>query len=280
MKNKIIKTVAVFMLLLAVSQQCFAGFPIGNGRWLLVPTYTRYTATGYWDNGGISNSYNGERFISNYYGLFGGFGIGRDVDVVFNIPFVSNRYISASGADIDIPLQTTGDITVGLSYFINHFDYFKHLSITGSLIFPSYPKIESQLLPGFSSPGGEIKVGLAGTNTEKLKDTYYDMEAGIRTYFNDGGPSQFFANATLGVPLNEDWKMSGTLNGVWSSSSVGYIKPTGFNINKDFSYIRASMAVGRRIDRNITLWASIFRDMSGTSIGQGSGFSIYAVLKF
>lgn len=280
MKSNILKIFATLFLSLSFLQTVKAGFPVGNGRWLLSPTYTRYFADGYWDNTGIFNNFeNKGRYQSDYFGLYGGIGIGRDVDLVFNIPFVQQRYLE--NGQIQESLQAVGDITVGLSYFLNHFDYYKHLSITGSLIFPAYPSIEqTYLLPGFNSTGGEIKMGLAGTNTNTLKDTYYDVEAGIRTYFNAGGPTMFFANATLGVPFNEDWKLSGTFNLVSSNSSTGFLTPTNIFINRDFSYLRGNISLGRRINRNITWFASIFRDFTGRSIGQGQGFSTYMVFKF
>ena len=280
MKSNILKIFVALVLSISFLQTVKAGFPVGNGRWLLSPTYTRYFADGYWDNTGVFNNFtNKGRYESDYFGLYGGVGIGRDVDLVFNVPFVLQRYME--NGQVQESLSTVGDVTVGLSYFLNHFDYYKHLSITGSLIFPAYPSIEqTYLLPGFNSSGGEIKMGLAGTNTSTLKDTYYDIEAGIRTYFNAGGPTMFFANATLGVPFNEDWKLSGTFNLVSSNSSTGFLTPTNIFINRDFSYFRGNISLGRRINRNITWFASIFRDFSGRSIGQGQGFSTYMVFKF
>ncbi len=284
MKNIILKIVFVFALLISMQQNCFAGFPIGQGRWLLVPNYTRYTANSYWGStGNVANYTNNGAFQSNYLGLYGGFGISRDLDVVFNIPYISQRY-TENGLDAEPPLQTTGDVTVGFCYYLNHYDFYKHLSLTGSLIFPTYPAIENTtLLPGFASAGLELKLGLAGTNTTTLKDSYYDLEAGIRSYFNQGGPSQFFMNATLGVPLDDqqDWTMKGTLGGVWSSSSItdNALNPTIYT-NKNFNYMRATLAIGKKLDRHLTLWGAIFKDITGKSIGQGSGFSIYAVIKF
>ncbi len=283
MRNRIFKTILTLAIVMCFTQSSYAGFPIGNGRWLLVPTYTRYTADSYWDASGISTPYpNNGRFQSNYFGLFGGVGIGRDLDFLFNIPYVSQRF-TQNGIDAQPPLQTTGDITLGLSYFLNHFDYYKHLSITGSLIIPTYPSslaTQTDLVPGYASVGLEAKIGLAGTNTKSLKDTYYDLEAGLRSFFNAGGPTQFFANATLGVPIDDgSWKISGTLNFISSSSSAAN-STVPLLINKNFSYLRGSLLLGKRLDRNVSLWASIFKDFTGRSIGQGQGFSIFAVIKF
>jgi hypothetical protein len=272
------KIVIILIVSLAFANYAKAGFPIGQGRWLLVPTFTQYNATGYWDENRQSNLYaNNGKFRSNYFGLYGGYGIGRDVDFIFNFPYV-NQVFTENNTIIE-QLQTTADASVGLKYFLNHYDYFKHLSITGSILIPMYQAQNTQLLPGFGSPGLEVKLGLAGTNTTTLKDTYYDIEGGIRHYFNPGEPTQFFANATLGTPIGEDWKLSGTLNGVTSSAS-GSNSTLNALVNRNFDYLRGTITLGRRIDRNISLNASIFTDFLGRNIGQGRGFSIFAVIKF
>lgn len=272
------KLFITFCLLLAFGHLAKAGFPIGQGRWLLVPTYTQYNALGYWDESRTSNLYaNNGKFRSSYLGLYGGVGIGRDVDLIFNLPYVNQIYTEN---DVIVEqLQTTADASIGLTYYINHFDFFKHLSVTGSILLPLYQGQNTQLLPGFASPGMELKLGLAGTNTTRLKDSYYDVEAGIRHYFNPGEPTQFFANATLGAPIGDDWKVSGTLSGVSSTASTQNLSLNAL-VNRNFDYLRGTISLGRRIDRNITLWGSIFTDFTGRSIGQGRGFSIFAVIKF
>jgi protein XagA len=272
------KIVLILVVALSFTTTSKAGFPIGQGRWLLVPTYTQYNASGYWDENRQSNLYsNGGSFRSNYFGLYGGYGIGRDVDLVFNLPYV-NQIFTENNTVIE-QLQTSADAMIGLKYFLNHYDYFKHLSITGSLLIPMYQAQNTQLLPGFGSPGIEVKLGLAGTNTTRLKDTYYDIEGGIRHYFNPGEPTQLFANATLGTPIGEDWKLSGTLSGVTSSASIPN-QPINALVNRNFDYLRGTITLGRRIDRNISLNAAIFTDFLGRNIGQGRGFSIFAVIKF
>lgn len=280
MKKVILNALLTVALVVFSNQTTYAGFPIGNGRWLLVPTYTKYSADSYWNSTGEIVSFaNTGRYESNYLGLYGGVGVGRDLDFVFNIPYVTQRYFE--NGNLIEQLSTVGDVTAGLSYFLNHYDYFKHLSITGSIIIPMYPNLQNTyLLPGFSSTGAEVKLGLAGTNTNTLKDTYYDIEAGVRTYFNSNGPTVLFGNATLGVPLNEDWKISGTVNVVSASSNSGFTTPTNPFINRDFNYVRGNLSISTRLDRNISLWASVFRDFTGRGIGQGSGYSVFALIKF
>jgi protein XagA len=279
MKKINLKALVTLVLAVIISTTVKAGFPIGNGRWLLVPTYTSYNASQIWDVNGLSVDPNSS-FNSTYLGLFGGYGIGRDLDFVFNIPYLTQNF-TENGNALQ-PFSTLGDVSVGLSYFLNHYDYYKHLSITGSIIFPAYDatNVPPSLVPGFGSTGIEVKMGIAGTNTKKFKNTYYDVEGGVRQYFNTGGPTMFFGNATLGVPINDDWKISGTLNAVVASSSSLAINTVNPNLNRNFGYFRGTIAIGRKLNRNISLWGSIFRDFFGYSIGQGNGYSIFAVIKF
>lgn len=269
------------ILLLVAAKPVYAGFPIGQGRWLLVPTYTHYSAENYWDaNRVLTPAPNGERFTSNYFGLFGGFGIGRDLDLVFNIPYITNTR-TQNNAIVE-QFSGLGDVSLGLSYFLNHFDYYKHLSVTASILVPGYSNIPNTfILPGFASIGTEVKLGFCGTNTTNLKNSYYDLEAGIRHYFNTGGPTQFFGNATLGAPLDDNWKISGTLNYVNSTSKLGNsaVPVLNPNLNRDFDFLRGNLSLGYRLNRNMSLWGSIFSDFLGRNIGQGRGLSIYMVIK-
>ena len=55
----------------------------------------------------------------------------------------------------------------------------------------------------------------------------------------------------MGVPINEDWKISGTLNAVSASSGGANNSTTSaaYNpyINKDFSYFRGTLACRQKI---------------------------------
>ncbi len=46
------KKIITIVLLSIISSSANAGFPIGRGKYLLVPSYNLYTAKGYWDKDG------------------------------------------------------------------------------------------------------------------------------------------------------------------------------------------------------------------------------------
>jgi len=282
---KKLKIFSLIVLLLVMFQQTArAGFPIGKGRWLLVPTYIHYSATGYWDDNRQLQSYTySGKFTSNYFGLYGGYGINRDLEFVFNVPYVIQTYSSTT---IYQQNSNLGDVMLGLCYYLNHFDYYRHLSITGSLIIPFYSNdtttstAYAKVPIGFGVFGIEAKLGYAGTiQGNFLHNCYYDLDAGIRQYFATQGPTQLFFDATFGVPLDQDWKASATLRGVTSSSS-STLSTTNNSVNTNFDYIRGEIAIGRKVNRNVSFWGSLFTDLRGKDIGKGSGFSIFAVIKY
>jgi hypothetical protein len=283
MKTKMRTCIIVFLL---VFSSCFyqnahaGGFPVNKGNWLLAPMYSHYSASSYWNSLRVIKSYdNNGLFTSHYFGLYGAFGIDKNLNFVFNVPYVVQSY---SATNYLAQTSTLGDATLGLSYYFPNENPYKHISVTGSLIIPLSQNIittttTTSIAPvGFQSLGLEAKLGFAGTNMNVMKNTYYDVEGGVRQYFATGGPAQAFFNATFGVPLDKDWKIAGTLGGVTSSSN----NKGDSTINKDFGYLRFTFAVGYNISPGTSLWANVFTDVSGRNIGVGRGFSVFAVFKF
>ncbi len=287
MKLKFKPTTIFFTIFFSVLHTAsYAGFPIGKGRWLLSPMYSYYGANSYWDKLKVLTPYeNGNgKFTSNYFGVYGGFGVDKNVDFIFNVPFVIQTYQNATTL---VQNASMGDASLGFSYFFNNDNPYKHTSLSGSLLIPLYQNSVINNLPanvtmpyvGFQTVGAEVKLGFSGTNIKTLKNTYYDVEGGIRQYFSASGPTQAFFNATFGVPLDNYWNLKATLNGVNSNGTTGAITNV-YGLNRDFSYLRFTFAAGYKISKQTSLWANVFTDISGRNIGAGHGFSLFAVIKF
>lgn len=271
------KIIILAITTLLFNQTIFAGFPVGKGRFKLVPSYNFYNARGYWDNNGTYNAYtNNGKFTSNYFGVFFSAGISRNLDFVGTIPVVIQTQ-SETGKITSV--AGIGDISLGLSYFLSHFDENTHLSLTGSVIIPGY---QNTILPyiGFQSFGTEVKLGVAGSTQRYYRNPYYDIELGVRQYFNTFGPTQAFANITGGIPLSEQFKIAGTVSGISSSSVESSFNSTNLSYNRSFSYIRLTAMGGYTINEKWSIWGSIFTDVTGKSVGKGSGVSLFAVIKF
>jgi len=278
MKNCIV----ILVCFLSTIQITKAGFPIGKGRGLLVPSYTFYTAKGYWDANSAYRSYGNGSFNSHYFSLYGVYGISRSLNLVYNVPFVSQVDNNTSGASKIYTATGLGDASIGLSHFFKEFDNDRHVSLTGSLIVPLYQN-QGNPYPniGFQSLGGEVKLGFAGSATGGFRNPYYDIDFGVRQYFNLEGPTQLFTSITGGVPVSDSWKLSGTLSGVYSTSNTALTNQTTvfYNYNKSFSYVRIAANAGYTVNEDLSIWGGIFSDIAGKSVGRGSGLSVSAVIK-
>lgn len=289
MKKAAITLVFLVAFILNFCTASFAGFPVPKDYWMLSPMYSYYHAGSYWNSNRKVVQYNNSgSFSSNYLGLYGAFGVTDDINLVFNVPFVVQSF---SNSLYTIQNSSLGDATAGISYFPQLNNPNAHLSVSGSLIVPLYQNvltIDTSIsnyvsLPyvGFQKVGAEAKLGYSGTNVNYLRNTYYDLELGVRSYMGGGGPTQAFYSATFGVPVNETLKIAGTLSGV-NSGSNGITSSSSSNsgANKDFGYSRLTIAAGIKISEQGSLWVNAFEDISGRNIGVGSGFSLFAVFKF
>ena len=262
-------------------QSSWAGFPIGYGRWMLTPGYNFYLAKGYWDKNSNYNAYSNGSFMSHYIGLSGGYGLSRRWDFLFTLPFEVQIDNNTSNTNNTYIAAGLGDAKVGLSYFFTDFDALNHVSLTGSLFIPLYAnKAKPYPILGYQSVGGELKLGFSGSATGGFRNPYYDIEVGLRQYFDSDGPTQLFATVTGGVPLDDYWKISGTLSGINSLSTTTNSAQTDYNFTKNFDYVRAAFNVGRVINENTSIWGGLYADMWGTNIARGSGVSLSAVFKF
>lgn len=255
------------------------GFPIGKNHILLVPTYSYYNAKAYWDRSGTYHKYdNNGDFTSHYFGLYGGFGLSNRFDVVFNLPYSMQ---SSNQNNITSTNSGMGDATLGLTYFISHFDGSKHLSISGSGIFPLYTNPSSTANKpylGFQEYGSELKVGFAGS-AKNENYAYYDFEVGARKLFSDYGTTQLFANLTAGIPLSKKWKASVTVSGLSSSSNQDTFDPNNLKANRDFGYVKINGAIAYNINKKVSIWANGYMDIGGQNIGQGRGFMAFLVFR-
>lgn len=259
-----------------IAHAAFAGFPIGKGKYLIVPSYNLYMAKGYWDKDGKYTAYtNSGRFASHYFGLYGGLGIGEKLDFVGNISYVIQNKRETNFSQQNASL---GDATFGLSYLLNSFDYYKFLTVTGSLIIPLYQNDAAKApFTGFQQVGGEIKLGFSGNNRERFGNTYFDINAGIRQYFSPEGPTQIFGDALFGIPLDDDNKLTFSFSGNKSTSTTNTFNPNNLFLNRSFSYFRLTAGYGRKVSQNYQIFVSIFTDVSGRNTGKGGGGSISLV---
>lgn len=266
--------------IVAFVQVSRAGFPIGLGRWMLTPGYNFYLSKGYWNSNGNYNSHANGSFMSHYFGFSGGYGLSRRVDFLFSVPFALQIDNNTNNDNKTYIAAGLGDTKLGLSYFFTDIDAVTHVSLTSSLIIPLYSnKVSPYPVLGYQSFGGELKLGFSGSATGGFRNPYYDMEFGVRQYFDSEGPTQLFANITGGVPIDDYWKIGGTISGVNSLSS-NKVTSSNYNFTKNFEQVRVQFNVGRIINENVSIWGGLFGDIWGNNIARGSGISLTGVIKF
>jgi hypothetical protein len=272
------KQVFSLFLFAMISSAVYAGFPIGRGKYLIVPSYNLYQAKGYWKDDGTYVDYaNGGRFSSHYFGLYGGFGLTENLDFIGNINYTIQRKMETGLTEQNASL---GDASFGLQYLLNSFDYYKFLTVSGSLIVPLYQNNPGkQPYTGFQQVGGEVKMSFSGTNRERLRNTYYDINAGVKQYFSPEGPTQLFFDALLGVPVDDMNKFTFAMSGVKSNSTQSIFNYGNLAAIRSFSYFRLTAGYGRKIDQNYQFFINIFTDVSGKNTGKGAGGSISIVAK-
>lgn len=273
------KKLGLLVVILALfSQYAFAGFPIGKGRFKVIPNYTLYRADGYWDNAGVYKAYvNNGRFTSNYLAVNIGAGLSKDLDFIATVPFVVQTQTSNGKIN---SVANLGDISLGLAYYFSHFNNDNgNLYLSGSLIIPGYQNVDTPFI-GFGTFGMEAKVGVSGTTEKYNRNPYYDIEAGFRQFFDVYGPSQVFINISAGIPVSEQVKLNGSFNTLNSISTLVGFDPVNLTANKNFSYIRASAGVAFVASDKIEIGFSLFKDLAGKNIGKGSGISLFGVIKF
>ena len=272
------KKLLTFVFFAMITSTAFAGFPIGRGKYLLVPSYNLYQAKGYWNESGSYTDYtNSGRFASHYFGLYGGVGLTENLDFVGNINYTLQRKTETNFSEQNGSL---GDATLGVQYLLNSFDYYKFLTVTGSLIIPLYQNdAAKQPYAGFQQVGGEVKIGFSGTNRERLKNTYYDVNGGVRQYFSSEGPTQLFFDALFGIPVDDMNKFTFSMTGVKSNSTQTIFNPNNLLLNRSFSYFRLTTGYVRKINQNYQFSVNIFTDISGKNTGKGGGGSLSVVAK-
>ncbi len=273
------KKILLFLIaILAFNQTIFAGFPVGKGRFKIIPNYTFYQAKGYWDNNRLYTPYqNNGKFTSNYFAVNFSAGLARNLDFIATLPFVIQTETSTGKLN---SVGNIGDISLGLSHFLNNDAHPNtHMAISGSVIIPGYQNTDVPFI-GFGNFGVEGKFSIAGSTQKYYRNPYFDIDLGARQFFDVLGPTQLFVNITGGIPLSEQVKIAGTVNSLNSISTSDAFNSSNLTANRNFSYVRATAAAGFVPNPNLEFWFSIFHDLTGRNIGRGSGLGLFAVIKF
>lgn len=268
------------LLVVVFQHNCYAGFPIGKYRDIVVPSFNYYTQTDHYDvYGNYVKGAPGARFSSYSFILYAGYGISRRLDFLVTVPYVYEVNNLGTGNKI-LTNQGVGDMVAGLSYNIANYNYERYLSVQASGVAPLYNVPAGTTSPlGLGDYGAEVKLMFCGALPKFIADKgYFNTEVAYRHYFNFQGPDQLSWLGTVGLPLT--WHNQVSLDVVVMRS---FSPNTAFNINynaeRDYAYVKPQLNIGHTFSRRFTLFAGGYYVPYGINTGLGYGGAITAILK-
>lgn len=260
-----------------LSVHSFAGFPIGKFRHVVVASYIYGAAGRSWDSTGVLKPFdNNGKFSSNFFSLYFGYGLSRKVDIFVSLPFVSNTYKEDNLIESN---SGFGDMNIGLTYYIEHFDYSKYLSFSTAIIAPLYTNNVKPYI-GYAEYGVEGKLNFSGYSKAGLKNTYYDIQFGARRYNSHLGPTQVFATGLFGFPTGYKTGVNFQVEWLKSFSNDKSFNPIDLQLSRDFTYLKGGINFSYRISPNMSLYFNGYSFLMGKNTGKSAGASVSTIFKF
>ncbi len=274
----LLKTFTKFVLactIIFITAQSIAyadgGFPTRPGRLLISPSVSYFFANKQWDSVGTKKPFaNNGKYSSYSATLYAEYGISRRFALVATLPYVYSTY-----SQKNFPTSNTSglaDLETGLRYYLFNIDFIYYVSLQGTVITPLYVNKPNL---GYGETGLEGKLAISGTGHLGSASTYFNASDGIRQYYGSNGPIQNRYSGTFGVTLDQDFEnqVSVTVSGINSYSNDKRFSPI-LEANKDFSFVQASLSYGHSFTREISLFASGGKFLTGRNTGDGATFSL------
>jgi len=250
-----------------------ADWPVGKKRFTLAPSLTYTGSSRYFDSTGLvrktplGGSFSAYTFaISNVHGL------SRKVDLFYNIPFIHVTTNSSYSRQSNFGV---GDVTIGASFNTPSKDLKNYYTIKGGLIFPAYSNLKQPYL-GFGQKGLLL---IANYSFIPRSGVYMIIEGTYTRYFdNIDGPNQYGVNINYGIILPKFQTLTFAFNHLLSQSADKNVNINP-HINKDFMIGKLSCTYGKRISRNVGLYATGNHPIYGRNSGVALGISIFATVR-
>ena len=267
------KKVIIIILLLASSKALLADWPLLHGRSIIIPSYSYFTSSKYFDSTGKKFSFGaGSRFVSNGFSVYIGHGLTRRVDLVVNVPFTS---ISTTFDSITKTKSGIGDVQVGFSFHFPFHNLTRFVTAKASIIIPAYQNLTDPHL-GYGSKGFQVALNYS---FNPLPQTFLVTEVYFTRYFDKStGPNQLGFNVTAGTMFLDYNYLNLNFATVISRSSDKAFS-TNLNAIKDFDYGKISLSYGRRVTRIATPYIQAFYTLFGHNAGLGLGGNFLVIFK-
>lgn len=272
--KKLYTPLLIVLISLLCATTALAGWPVGKKRFMVGTSFYTYFSSKYWDRNGTFHSSNPNSFSAYSVGLFADYGISRKLDVLVNLP-VSYQTLKQPGSTINN--VGAGDLQFGLNYVIHDFNLKNYITVYAGGIAPLYPqKLNSTL--GYAFYGTELRLSNTGNVKLGSHTGYYNVDADVRQYISDVGPTQFNYMGTFGYFFNKYNQVLVDVAGTISSSSnKTFTNYAGSTL--DYRNLRVQLDYGYTINRRMSVYASGFYTVSGYNIGQAYGTSLQLLLR-
>ncbi|MDE3145685.1 MAG: hypothetical protein KGL19_16155 [Bacteroidota bacterium] len=267
------RSILLFCSLLLCSTQLLADWPIGKHRTTLIPTYTYFRSTKYYDSTGkVISFYNGDRFVSNTFSVYLAHGLTRRLDFIANVPLT---FVSSSFSGKTSTRSGIADCMAGIAYHFPFKDLKSFVTTKALFIFAPYQNTVEPYL-GYGSKGFQLA---ANYSFNPAPNTFLVTEATYTRYLDDAtGPEQFGYNITAGTTFSDYDYLTLAISGITSKSTDKSFYSNLTSI-KDFNYGKISLAYGRKISRIATPYIQGFYTFYGKNAGIGVGFSAFVIFK-
>jgi protein XagA len=267
-------SILMTLLLIGISMETRADWPVGKHRMALTPSYTYSTSKRFFNsNGQLENSPFDGRYTAQTIGLYGVVGIGRNTDFIFNVPL---EYVTSKNAFDKISKFGVGDLISGIAFHSPSQDLKKYFTVKMGVIIPLYSNVNEPYL-GLGSKGAFIG---ANYSFNVKKNTFAIVEGVFTRFFDQqDGPNQFNVNLIYGMELPKSNLLIFTLNHETSSSADKNFSAINQNANKDFMFGTFAASWGKKISRTLTPSIKIFYTIYGRNAGQSLGVSLSTTIK-
>ncbi len=267
----------LIILILLITGNCFAGWPVGKGRSVIGVGYNYYYGSKSYDSKWhLNNPLNADDYFkANYFSLFLAHGISRRLDLVANASYM---FLDSKQFGVSKQRNNFGDAMVGLAYSIENHEFTKYLTFQLSGIFPLYNNRSNQLNMGYGSRGIDFVLNYS-VNPKFLKnDGYLMYQLDYRRYFGTDGPQQLIGDATICFIIKRFHQLLFNVQGMasFSTNTAGNINPKEV---KDFDAFKFTATYGKKVRRTVVLYGSAYYTFAGRNTLQGMGLGANAIFK-
>jgi len=270
----------ILILLTASVSVVFAdgGFPVRPGRLLIAPSASYFFSNTQWDSTGVKKSFpNAGKYTSVGITLYAEYGISRRFAAIVSLPYVYNTYTQNVAPRTTVTSGLT-DLETGLRYYLFNINFVYYFSLQGTAITPTYSNNPNL---GYGEEGGELKLAFSGTGSLFGKSTYFNASDGVRQYFGNNGPIQNRYTGTFGITLDDEFKnqISLSLSGINSFSDDKKFISGIPETNRNYSFIQASLSYGYSFTRELALYATGGKFLTGRNTSDGTIFSLALIYR-